>query len=103
MIKVNPNTRKALKDLSQKFNVNLCFSCGTCTALCPVGLKILPREIFRYTLLGEVEKIVEAQEAIYACLLCRLCEANCPEGVNISENLRLLRKFLVKHLMSVNL
>jgi heterodisulfide reductase subunit C len=34
---------------------------------------------------------------VYQCLLCRLCEVNCPAGVPIAENVRLLRRHISSH------
>ena len=77
--------------LSGEFDARLCMNCGTCTALCPVGLELLPRHLFRYALLGSREKVLGSAETIFSCLLCRMCEANCPAGVHIAENVRALR------------
>ena len=76
------------------FDARLCINCGTCTALCPVEIDLLPRRLFRYVELGLEDRLVEETEAVYSCLLCRLCEANCPAGVHIAENVRALRTYL---------
>ena len=75
-------------------DASACLNCGSCTALCPLGLGVFPRKLFRYALLGAREKIVENTEAIYSCLLCKMCEENCPSGVHIAENVRTLRHHL---------
>ncbi len=93
MIKVNDSAVRELRSRG-RFDASKCFSCGTCTALCPVGLPILPREIFRYALLGAQEELIKRQDEIFSCLLCRMCEENCPEGVGISGNIRLIRGLL---------
>ncbi len=95
MIRVNEKVLNELKKMGD-FNASMCFSCGTCTALCPVGLPILPREIFRYVLLGAEDRLRDESDPIFSCLLCRMCEENCPEGVKISNNIRLLRIYLNK-------
>jgi heterodisulfide reductase subunit C len=76
------------------FNASACLNCGSCTALCPLGLPLFPRKLFRYALLGSREKIWENAETIYSCLLCKMCEENCPAGVPITENVRTLRTYL---------
>ncbi|HZY92261.1 MAG TPA: 4Fe-4S dicluster domain-containing protein [Thermoplasmata archaeon] len=76
------------------FDAQLCMNCGTCTALCPLGVELMPRRLFRYALLGNREAVLGNTEAIFSCLLCRLCEANCPAGVHIAENVRALRTVL---------
>ncbi len=93
MIRVNSKTLENLKKRGD-FNASRCFNCGTCTALCPVGLSILPRQIFRYAVLGSEEGLIQQSDAIFSCLLCKMCEENCPEGVNIAGNIRLIRSYL---------
>ena len=78
----------------EEFNAQACMNCGVCTALCPMGLDLLPRKLFRYAVIGAEEKIVEHQETIFSCLMCRMCEQNCPAGVRIAENVRILRGYI---------
>lgn len=92
-MKVDPEFFDRLH-LPEEFDARLCMNCGTCTALCPLGLEILPRHLFRYALLGNREKVFGSAEPVFSCLLCRLCEANCPAGVHIAENVRALRTVL---------
>jgi heterodisulfide reductase subunit C2 len=80
--------------LGSEFDARLCMNCGTCTALCPLGLELMPRRLFRYALLGDREQVLGHTEMIFSCLLCRLCEANCPAGVHIAENVRILRTYV---------
>jgi heterodisulfide reductase subunit C len=75
------------------FNASACMNCGVCTAICPMGLDHLPREVFRYVLLGMRREVLSHQETVFSCLLCKLCEVNCPAGVHITENVRALRHY----------
>lgn len=95
MSKVNPAFIKEFKD-AKSFNAVACMNCGTCTGLCPIGLNNLPREIFRYVLLGLEDKIEENMETIFTCLLCGKCEENCPADVKITENVRAIRAYLAR-------
>ncbi len=92
-MKVDPELLSQLK-LGEEFDARLCMNCGTCTALCPLGVELLPRRLFRYVLLGNREAVLGQSEAIFSCLLCRMCEANCPAGIHIAENVRALRTYL---------
>jgi heterodisulfide reductase subunit C len=76
-------------------------NCGTCTGLCPHGLDILPRELFRYAVLGLKDKVIENTETIYSCLLCRVCEVNCPAEVHITGNVRTLRHYINRNVFNV--
>lgn len=84
--------------LGPEFDAQLCMNCGTCTALCPLGVEIMPRRLFRSALLGDREGVLGQSEAIFSCLLCRLCEANCPAGIHIAENVRSLRTHINREL-----
>lgn len=82
-------------------NAAACMSCGVCSAVCPVGIDILPRRLIRYALLGMEEKVLEEHEAVFSCLLCKLCEVNCPAGVHIAEHIRSLRHYINQQSFSV--
>ncbi len=69
-------------------------NCGVCTAVCPLGLDVLPRRLFRYVVLGLEDRVLEETETVYSCLLCKACEESCPAGVHITENVRSLRHYL---------
>ncbi len=93
MIKVDTEFQENMK-LADDFNASACINCGSCTALCPIGIELLPRRLFRYVLMGARDKVLENTSSIYSCLLCGLCEDNCPAGVHIAENIRSLRTYL---------
>jgi heterodisulfide reductase subunit C2 len=92
-MKVDPEFLDRLH-LDGAFDARLCINCGTCTALCPLGVELLPRRLFRYALLGNREEVLGQTETIFSCLLCRMCEANCPAGIHIAENVRSLRTYV---------
>jgi len=77
-----------------RFDAAACMNCGVCTALCPMEIGPLPRMLFRQVILGLEDKVIENADTIFSCLLCKMCEANCPAGVPIAENLRLLRNHI---------
>ena len=78
------------------FDAQACMNCGFCSATCPLGVDILPRRLFRYVLFGMSEAVRAESETIFSCLLCRACEQSCPAGVHITENVRLLRGWLLR-------
>jgi len=95
MILVNPDFVDEFKK-SKEFNASACMNCGVCSAVCPMGIELLPRKLFRYVLLGIEDKVLDNVETIYSCLLCKMCEANCPAEVHIAENVRSLRYYINK-------
>jgi heterodisulfide reductase subunit C len=46
--------------------------------------------------LGMEARVRAESEAAFSCLLCRACEENCPAGVGITENVRVLRHWLLE-------
>ena len=92
---VSAGLEQTLRSLGA-FDAQACMNCGVCTASCPLDLDVLPRRIFRYATLGLDDEVRACEEAIFSCLLCRACEENCPAGVNITENMRLLRRRLLE-------
>ncbi|KJR96894.1 MAG: CMP-binding protein [Peptococcaceae bacterium BRH_c4a] len=95
MALVNPDFVDEVKR-SEEFNASACMNCGVCSAVCPMGIELLPRKLFRYVLLGLKDKVLDNKETIYSCLLCKMCEANCPAKVHIAENVRSLRYYMNK-------
>jgi heterodisulfide reductase subunit C len=93
MARVDPRFIDEIR-LSESFDATACMHCGQCTAICPMGLDLLPRSLFRYVGLGLKDKVLENIPTIFSCLLCRLCEENCPRDVGIAENVRFLRNYV---------
>ena len=76
---VNPALAAEL-DCSDEFNADACMNCGVCSAICPMGVDVQPRMLFRYVLLGMEERVTAGIETVFSCLLCKMCEENCPVG-----------------------
>ena len=92
---VDPGLADELRRLGE-FDAEACMNCGVCTATCPLDLDLLPRRLFRYVLLGMDERVRAETPSVFACLLCRACEEACPAGVHITENVRILRHWLLE-------
>jgi len=93
------------KDLDTKFkydvaahpggdNIKLCFSCGTCTAGCPVSAvdaDYNPRKIIRQVLLG-MRKEVLSSPVIWRCVQCYSCTSKCPQNVKFRDIMKAIRE-----------
>ena len=93
MSKVNPVLEREISKAGS-FNATACMNCGICAAVCPMELDLLPRQLFRYVILGLENKVIENKDTIYSCLLCRMCQENCTAEVDITENIRMIRGYI---------
>ncbi len=74
-------------------NITMCYSCGTCTASCPVsGVddEYNPRKIIRQVLLGMRDEVLSSP-VIWRCVLCYACYATCPQNVKFRDVMQALR------------
>ncbi len=92
---MNPALADELRELGE-FDAAACMNCGVCSASCPLGIDLLPRRLFRYVLLGMEDRVREETSTVFSCLLCRACEESCPADVHITENIRVLRGYLLE-------
>jgi len=79
-------------------NIKRCFSCGTCTAGCPVCEttdRYNPRKIIRMALLG-MRKQVLANDLIWLCAACYTCHERCPQDVRIPELMTAIKNIAVR-------
>ena len=80
-------------------HIKKCFACGTCAAGCPVtdiDEQYNPRTIIRQVLFGMREQVL-ASPLIWFCLVCYRCYARCPQSVNFTDIMRVLRYLAIKN------
>ena len=97
------------KDLDPKFKFEIanfpgselltrCFTCGTCTAICPVSNTFSeydPRKIIHMIILGLKDRVLSS-ENIWRCSHCETCKFSCPQGVQLSEIMDALQHMAVR-------
>ncbi len=79
-------------------NIKRCFACGTCAAGCPitdVDENYNCRRIIRQILFGMREEVLSSP-TIWLCLVCYRCYARCPQKVNFTDIMRVLRYLAIK-------
>ena len=79
-------------------NIRRCFACGTCAAGCPIteiDEEYNCRRIIRQILLGMREEVLSSP-TIWLCLICYRCYARCPQKVNFTDIMRILRYLAIK-------
>jgi heterodisulfide reductase subunit C len=94
MSKINPDFAKELKDFGD-INLNACYNCGTCTAVCSLSTadNSFPREMVRLSALG-LESEIETSTTPWLCYYCGDCSSTCPKQANPGELMMSLRRYL---------
>ena len=79
-------------------HIKRCFSCGTCTAGCPVREvtdRYNPRRIIQMAILGMKKEVLSSQ-FIWLCSSCYTCFERCPQDVKIPELMNALKNIAVR-------
>ncbi len=77
-------------------DVSACFSCGTCTASCPLSDNdgTFPRRIIRYAQVGMKDALLSSKE-LWTCYHCGLCSETCPTEANPGEFMAAARRYAI--------
>ena len=95
---LDPNFKYEVAEEPGGENIKVCFSCGICTAGCPVSEidpRYNPRRIIRMVILGMREEVLSS-DLIWLCSLCYTCYARCPQNVKFTEVMGALRNIAVR-------
>ena len=95
--KYDPNFKYEVAAHPGGEQIKACYSCGTCTAGCPVtevDERYSPRKIIRQILLGQREAVLSS-ELLWYCETCYACSAYCPQNVKFGDVMRALREMAV--------
>ncbi len=92
---VDPQLRQEISLFGGE-NVDKCFNCGNCTAICPLSRDstVFPRKIVRYLQLGLKEKVAESSEP-WLCYYCGECSETCPRDASPGELMMATRRYLI--------
>jgi nitrate reductase gamma subunit/ferredoxin len=95
---INPNL---ITDL-QKFgaaDVNACYSCGNCTAICPLADNdaTFPRRFIRLAQVGLSDDLVTSKE-LWTCYQCGMCTERCPQEADPAEFMATARRYAIAKL-----
>ena len=77
-------------------DVSACFSCGTCTATCPLVAEdgTFPRRIIRYAQLGMKDALLGSKE-LWTCYACGECSDSCPTTADPSGFMAAARRYAI--------
>lgn len=79
-------------------DLNACFSCGTCSAGCPIHEVFPdynPKKLAKMVKLG-MRKQVLSSPYIWCCATCHNCEQRCPQNVKFFNILNVLKNIAAK-------
>lgn len=97
VIQIDMDLREHFTDQTT-YSPSECYSCGTCTAVCPhndlkpEGEKLTVRKILHQAQIG-----VEPDALVWECSSCMLCEERCPRQVDIVDNFRSIRNYMIEN------
>lgn len=92
--RVNPNLLLELKDYGA-VGAEICFNCGTCTAMCPLtdDEHPFPRNMIRLAQLGLTDRLMASTDP-WLCYYCGDCAKTCPREAEPGETMMALRRWL---------
>jgi nitrate reductase gamma subunit/ferredoxin len=76
-------------------NIESCFNCGNCTAVCPLTENAsFPRKIIRYAQIGAKQALLGAKE-LWLCYYCGECSKTCPREAEPGEFMAAARRYAI--------
>ncbi|MFH1573171.1 MAG: 4Fe-4S dicluster domain-containing protein [Acidobacteriota bacterium] len=78
------------------FDIDACFNCGNCTAVCPLSEHndAFPRRMIRYAQLGRADHIAASKE-LWLCYYCAECSDTCPRQAEPGEFMASARRYAI--------
>ncbi len=77
-------------------DISACYSCGTCTAVCPLSdnAGTFPRRMIRYAQVGMKDALLGSKE-LWTCYQCGLCSERCPTQANPMQFMAAARRLAI--------
>lgn len=93
--RVDPSVLLELK-MYGDVNVEACFNCGNCTAICPLSTDAtpFPRNNIRRLQMGLKADMLQSPDP-WLCYYCGECTATCPRGAEPAEAQMAMRRWLI--------
>lgn len=78
------------------FDINACFNCGNCTAVCPISKEDdnFPRRMVRFAQLGMEERLL-SEKNLWLCYYCGECSDTCPRQAEPGEFMASARRYAI--------
>jgi ferredoxin len=77
-------------------DMSACFSCGNCTAICPLSENdaTFPRRMIRYAQVGMKDALLSSKE-LWSCYHCGECSDSCPTQADPGEFMAAARRYAI--------
>lgn len=77
-------------------DVSACFSCGNCTAICPLSANdgTFPRRMIRYGQVGMKDALLSSKE-LWTCYHCGRCSKSCPQQADPGGYMAAARRYAI--------
>lgn len=77
-------------------NIEACFNCGNCTAICPLSTEdeTFPRRVIRLAQLGVWKELLGSKE-LWTCYYCGECTTTCPREADPGEFMAAARRYAI--------
>jgi nitrate reductase gamma subunit/ferredoxin len=77
-------------------DMTACFSCGNCTAICPLSENdaTFPRRMIRYAQVGMKDALLSSKE-LWSCYHCGECSDSCPTQADPGEFMAAARRYVI--------
>ena len=74
-----------------------CFECAACSYSCPVAenMDVKPHQMVKMMKLGLKDTLIRCK-AIWQCVTCYMCTERCPQRVNLTEVLTLIKNLAAR-------
>lgn len=94
-VRVDPTLLTELKRYGA-VNVEACFNCGNCTAICPLSTNTgdFPRRIIRYVQMGMKDRLLGSKE-LWMCYACGQCTTTCPRQADPGGFMAAARRYAI--------
>jgi len=96
-IRMDPTVLEDLRPYGV-FDIQACFNCGNCTAVCPLskGNAAFPRRMIRYAQLGLLDHLSASKE-LWLCYYCGECSNTCPRQAEPGQFMAAARRCATAH------
>jgi heterodisulfide reductase subunit C len=97
LTQADPNFKYEIAEKIGLEEIKPCYSCGSCTGVCPVREVIEdfdPRRIIHMIVLGMRDEVLSS-DLIWFCCRCNSCYFVCPQGIRFSRIATELQKLAI--------